>query len=103
MSRCFQIHAADNVATMLDDGESAVQVLGVQPQEIHLLEKIQRGHKVALKDIGAGEAVVKFGVRIGLATQSIRRGAWVHTTGSRVATQSSSAGHRTAHSLETMS
>jgi hypothetical protein len=31
-----------------------------------------------LKDVGAGEAVVKFGVRIGHATKSIKRGAWVH-------------------------
>jgi hypothetical protein len=31
-----------------------------------------------LNDIATGEAVVKFGVRIGHATQPIRRGAWVH-------------------------
>ena len=78
MSRCFQIHAADNVATLLDDASGTTQVLGAQPQEISLLEKIQRGHKVALKDIAAGEAIVKFGVRIGHATQAVKRGAWVH-------------------------
>jgi altronate dehydratase small subunit len=75
---CFQIHPQDNVATMLDDASGAVQVLGAQPQEIQLLEKIALGHKVALRDIAAGEAVIKFGVRIGHASQPIKRGAWVH-------------------------
>jgi altronate dehydratase small subunit len=78
MLRCFQINAADNVATLLDDGGGAAQVLGAQPQEIRLLEKIARGHKVALRDIAANEAVVKFGVRIGHATKPVARGAWVH-------------------------
>ena len=78
MLRCFQINPADNVATLLDDGDGAGQVLGAQPQEIRLLEKIARGHKVALRDIAANEAVVKFGVRIGHATKPVARGAWVH-------------------------
>jgi altronate dehydratase small subunit len=80
MIRCFKIHAADNVGTMLEDAaESAVvKVLGSESQEIKLLNPISRGHKVALRDIAAGEAVVKFGVRIGHATQPISRGAWVH-------------------------
>jgi hypothetical protein len=76
--RCFQIQPQDNVAILLDDGSGTVQVLGAQPQEIQLLEKIALGHKVALRDIAAGEAVVKSGVRIGHATHPIRRGAWVH-------------------------
>jgi hypothetical protein len=78
MIRCFQIHAADNVATLLDDTGDVVQIIGAQSEEIQLREKIQRGHKVALKDLAAGDAVVKFGVRIGHATQAIQRGAWVH-------------------------
>jgi len=75
--RAFQVHPADNVATLLDDGDIAVKVLG-EPSEIQLLEKISRGHKVALRDIPSDGAVVKFGARIGHATRSIRRGAWVH-------------------------
>jgi len=78
-SRAFQIQPQDNVATLLDDAVvGATDVLGVQPQEIPLLEKIERGHKVALRNIAANEAVIKFGVRIGRATQPIQRGAWVH-------------------------
>ena len=76
--RCFQIQPQDNVATLLDDASGTVRVLGVQMQEVRLLEKIALGHKVALRDIAAGEAVIKFGVRIGHASQPIKRGAWVH-------------------------
>ena len=76
--RCFQIQPQDNVATMIDDSSEVVQVLGAQPQEIRLLEKTDRGHKVALRDIAMNDAVIKFGVRIGHATKPIARGAWVH-------------------------
>jgi hypothetical protein len=78
-SRAFQIQPQDNVATLLDDAVAgAADILGAQPQEVCLLEKIERGHKVALRDIAVNEAVIKFGVRIGHATQTIPRGAWVH-------------------------
>jgi len=76
--RCFQIQPQDNVATLLDDASGTIRVLGAQPREIQLLEKIALGHKVALRDITVGEAVIKFGVRIGHASQPIQRGAWVH-------------------------
>jgi altronate dehydratase small subunit len=78
MTRCFQIHPCDNVATLLDEGTGVAQMIGAQSGELVLLERIERGHKVALRDISPGEAVVKFGVRIGHATRAIQRGAWVH-------------------------
>jgi hypothetical protein len=77
--RAFQIQPQDNVATLLDDAVAgAVEILGASPQEIRSLEKIERGHKVALRDIAVNEAIIKFGVRIGHATQPIPCGAWVH-------------------------
>jgi len=78
MSRCFQVNAQDNVATMLEDGAEYVEVLGQNPQRIELVETIALGHKVALQDIRAGELVVKFGVAIGRAARDIRAGQWVH-------------------------
>lgn len=78
MPSAFHLHLSDNVATLLDDASGAVRVVGAQPREIQLLENISRGHKVALEEIAVGEAVVKFGVRIGHATKAIQRGAWVH-------------------------
>ncbi|HSV13633.1 MAG TPA: UxaA family hydrolase [Tepidisphaeraceae bacterium] len=82
--RCFKVDAADNVATMLDDAEpGAARVIGAAVDDaaaaaLVLREAIQLGHKVALTDIPAGEAVVKFGVPIGRASSQIRRGDWVH-------------------------
>ena len=52
--------------------------LAQRRSEIIAPEKFRRGHKVALRDVAAGEAIIKFGVRIGHATKPIARGAWVH-------------------------
>jgi altronate dehydratase small subunit len=78
-ARAFQIQPQDNVATMADDiPGGAVELSGAAHGEISAREKISRGHKVAVRDIAAEEPVIKFGVRIGHATQPIPRGAWVH-------------------------
>lgn len=78
-SRAFQIHPEDNVATLMDDAAAgAVDIIGASKTTVAALEKIARGHKIAVRDIAANEAVIKFGVRIGHATQAIPRGAWVH-------------------------
>lgn len=78
--RCFQVQAADNVATMLEDTEQgAVTVCGAEEsREIHALGAIPLGHKIAVRGIERGEAVIKYGVPIGIATASILRGEWVH-------------------------
>jgi len=79
-ARCYRIHGSDNVATMLEDGPAgAVSVLGQGGEsQIVTVEPIQLGHKVALREISPGEAIVKYGVTIGRASQAIPRGAWVH-------------------------
>jgi altronate dehydratase small subunit len=78
-SRAFQLQTTDNVATLLDDASAGeIDILGACPDKIHSVEKISRGHKIALRAISANEAVIKFGVRIGHATKPISRGAWVH-------------------------
>ncbi len=78
--RCFQVHPADNVATALDDlSLGHVQVLGPAPGTVVTAkEDILLGHKIALMRIREGEAIVKFGVPIGIATTAIELGAWVH-------------------------
>jgi hypothetical protein len=80
MPRCFQVNAADNVATALDDlvpGE--VRVLGVADSRgVLCTEDLSLGHKIALQPIPAGTPVLKYGVRIGTASQDIPPGAWVH-------------------------
>ncbi len=81
--RCFQIRAEDNVATLIDDAQGGtVELLGVAADKSDIalvaVGQIAAGHKIAVKEIAAGEAVMKFGVRIGHATQRIARGDWVH-------------------------
>jgi len=78
MATAFQIHPDDNVATLLADADGVVEVRGAGAQSLTVRERIPASHKVALRDIAAGEAVIKFGVRIGHATQLVPRGAWVH-------------------------
>jgi hypothetical protein len=77
--RAFQIQPQDNVATLIEDAlPGAIEVIGATRAEVVAAEKIDRGHKVALRDLAANEAIVKFGVRIGHTTRPIGRGAWVH-------------------------
>jgi hypothetical protein len=78
----FQIHPADNVATLIDDApaSSSITLLGAASASVatSASESIPRGHKIALADLAPGDAILKFGVRIGHVTQPIARGAWVH-------------------------
>lgn len=78
--RGFRVHIADNVATLLDDAVAGpVECVGCPGSpELTAREAISRGHKIALAEIGAGGAVVKFGVCIGHTTKPIARGDWVH-------------------------
>lgn len=46
---------------------------------IPALARIDMGHKMAIRSISIGEAILKFGQPIGFATQAIRPGDWVHT------------------------
>jgi altronate dehydratase small subunit len=69
----------DNVATLIDDAAAGpVELVGAVSGVIAAREGILRGHKVAVRPIGSNEAVIKYGVRIGHATQTIQLGAWVH-------------------------
>lgn len=80
MGAAFVIDRRDNVATALcalEPGEAALR--GDAPAEaIRVAEAIPSGHKLALCDIPEGADIVKYGVRIGVATADIPRGAWVH-------------------------
>ena len=79
MAKCFQINPQDNTAVLLDDAAAGdeIEIVG-GAGAIVLQQDIEYGHKVALATIPAGEAVVKYGIRIGYSTHSIRAGEWVH-------------------------
>src|SRR5512139_1670772 len=75
------INEKDNVATALvslDAGrEVSVKVQG-RIEKIRLLSDIPMGHKFALKDMKAGEVVIKYGEPMALAAARITRGEHVH-------------------------
>ncbi|MBQ9430665.1 MAG: altronate dehydratase [Kiritimatiellae bacterium] len=58
----IQIHPLDNVEVLLKP-----------------CGDIPAGHKLALRDIKAGEKIVKYGFPVGVATRDIKAGEWVHT------------------------
>ncbi len=79
MTHGFQIHPKDNVATLLaDTAPGPVQVIGAATREVTALAAIKLGHKVALVELKPGDAVIKYGVRIGHASRGISPGDWVH-------------------------
>ena len=78
MKPVIQITDRDNVATALEPLETGQQVR-VGHTTVTVLEPIPRGHKVAVRTIERGEAVVKYGSPIGTAGASISAGAHVHT------------------------
>ena len=80
MAECFQIAPGDNIATLLADADPGVVMIrgDAEAREVRLVQPIQMGHKVAVREIAAGAAVVKYGVTIGAATRLIAPGEWVH-------------------------
>ena len=76
----FQIDFSDNVATALDVLKPGMVTLrgDAGEPEIEAVTEVPMGHKIALRDICAGEDIVKYGVVIGRATEAIPKGSWVH-------------------------
>jgi galactarate dehydratase len=75
------MHPQDNVAIVANDGglpAGAVLPEGVPGAGLALREKVPQGHKVALADIAAGQAVLRYQTPIGYALQAIAAGSWVH-------------------------
>jgi galactarate dehydratase len=74
--RYIKVHPRDNVAVVVTPGglpAGARFACGLVSSEA-----IPEAHKVALADIPAGAAVIRYGVTIGFANRGIARGSWVH-------------------------
>jgi len=72
----IRMHAEDNVAIVANDG--GLPAGTALPGGPVLTERVPQGHKVALVDLPAGAAVLRYGVPIGYALEAIAAGAWVH-------------------------
>ena len=77
LKKFMRIHPADSVAVALVP-LAAGDVLDVDGTRIVLLEDIPQGHKFALVALPAGARVVKYGSPIGILTDPVVPGAWVH-------------------------
>jgi altronate hydrolase len=69
----LQINRLDNVGVAL-----RTLAKGERTEEILALDVVPAGHKIALRSIRMGEAVVKYGYPIGIATAEIQAGEHVH-------------------------
>ena len=84
MQDFIRIHEDDNVAVALRQ-IAAGETLTVGSYEVTALEEIPQGHKFALKPIGQGEEVIKYGFCIGFAKEAVKAGGWVHVHNLRTA------------------
>ena len=79
--KAILIDKKDNVATALRQmgkGDSISVAIDDRSVSVVLLQDIPFGHKFALIDIQQGDAIIKYGEVIGLATKPIRQGEHVH-------------------------
>ena len=74
----IQLAEGDDVLIAVRDLEPGTHRTSAGTQ-VKVGERVRLGHKVAARDIDAGELVSRFGMAIGSATTAIPAGRWVHT------------------------
>lgn len=78
MEKFICIHPSDSVIVALSDIKKG-ETVEVGGQTITALTDVPSGHKMAVKDIAAGESVIKYGEPIGKAKEQIPKGTHIHT------------------------
>lgn len=76
-TKYLKINPADNVAVAIDNLKAGDTII-IDNQPIVLNEAIPAGHKFALKDFVANEAIIKYGYPIGHATEAKKSGDWMN-------------------------
>ncbi len=74
----WQVHPRDNVAVALQELVPG-QALPSPWHTICVTSAIPAGHKIALTPLAKGDAVIKYGYRIGVTTDAVAVGAHVHS------------------------
>ncbi len=70
----IQIKPEDNVAVAVEDLPAGAPVRpGLETRE-----PVPQAHKVALRNLAKGEAILRYGVVLGYAAQDIPAGSWIH-------------------------
>lgn len=70
----------DNVATLVNDvakGDEVQYKLGEELQSLVAEEDVPYCHKIALKDLKAGDEVIKYGESLGKLTEDVKKGYWI--------------------------
>ncbi|MBQ4607273.1 MAG: UxaA family hydrolase, partial [Clostridia bacterium] len=76
--KLLQIHPSDTVAVAVEPIEAG-SILQTGGMSVTAREPIPAGHKIALRDIAAGENIIKYASPIGHAAADIPAGSHVHT------------------------
>ena len=79
----LKVNNKDNVATIFANDIKDGTVVDIrdktgQSEKVHVKGDIPFGHKIAIQDIKKGELIVKYGEEIGIATDDITKGEYVH-------------------------
>lgn len=85
----------DNIAVAASELPAGTE-REIAGRRVVLEQAVQVGHKFAVRRIGKGERVIKYGAPIGVATQDIAPGAYVHLhncTSDYIPTYTLDAGH----------
>jgi altronate dehydratase len=77
-NRFIVMHRDDNCVTSLEDIPKEEEVM-IDNNSIKINQNIPLGHKIALIDIKKGSFIKKYGEIIGIATEDIKKGDWIHT------------------------
>ena len=71
----IRMHDNDNVAIVVNDGGLPA---GTEfPGEFILQDRVPQGHKIALRDLKEGDAILRYDVVIGYAVRDIAQGSWI--------------------------
>jgi altronate dehydratase small subunit len=74
----LRMNDKDNVATALRTIRKGKKITLKNGDDVTLLDDIPFGHKFACVSIKKGGDIIKYGEKIGRATASIKKGAYVH-------------------------
>lgn len=79
----LKIHELDNTATVFCENVGKDSKINIYDSKNYILDiianqNIDYGHKIAIKDIYEGDFIIKFGEKIGIAVQNIKKGDHVH-------------------------
>ncbi len=77
MKKALVMKPDDSVAVCIDSVK-ADEVVTTDFGDITALQDIPMPHKIARRDIAAGEPVIKYSYVIGYALTDIKKGEWVH-------------------------